>query len=148
MKPLSSAFFALFLLLSALAPAQTPLARTTTGTQFDQMALIGFQRQLQRDNIHEMISAKTATSLLVRRVEPVLPKVDKKSGERPVSGQVMLAFEITKQGQVRHPMAISGPRELLPYAMAAVQQWSFKPFLSKDGPADVGTIYAMTVSSH
>ena len=60
MKSLCPAFFAIFLLLPALGLSQIPIAHATTGAQFDQMALIGFQRQLQRDNIHEMISAKTA----------------------------------------------------------------------------------------
>lgn len=147
MKPLCSAFFAIFLLLPTLAAAQMPLAHAPARAQFDQMALIGFQRQLLRDNIHDMIPARTAESLLVRRITPVLPKRDKKAGELPVSGQVMLAFEITKQGEVRHPMAVSGPRELLPYAMAAVQQWSFKPYLSKGVPTDVGTIYTMNLSN-
>ena len=44
-------------------------------------------------------------SLVTHRVEPVMPHVAAR-----VSGTVIDALEITKDGKVRHAMAVSGPR--------------------------------------
>lgn len=159
MKPFAAFFAVLFLLAPAALPAQLPLARASAGAQFDQITMIAFSHQLQRDKITQMIQPATVDSLCVRRVMPSLPKPDKKqekksalqflaSGRMPAMTQVIVAFEITKDGRVRHPLAVSGPRDLQPYALAAVRQWTFKPYISAQGlPTDVGTVYAMNLSS-
>lgn len=149
MKPFT-AFFATLLLLApaSVVPAQLPIAHAPVGAQFDQMTMIAFSRQLQRDKINQMIPSKKADTLLVHRVMPVLPKPDAKAGQRQIAGKIIVAFEITKDGRVRHPLAVAGPRELQPYALAAVRQWTFKPYISAQGvPTDVGTIYSMDLST-
>ena len=64
-----------------------------------------------------------------------------------VSGTVIIAFEITTAGKVRHAMAVSGPKLLRPTVLAAVKQWTFKPFALNGEPTPVATSVPVTVSN-
>jgi len=81
--------------------------------------------QLIQDGVYRFVAAKTAESLLIHRVEPALPHGEMMAR---VSGTVIIAFEITKGGKVRHAAAVSGPRLLKPTALEAVRQWIFDRF--------------------
>ncbi len=62
--------------------------------------------------------------VLVRRVEPAYP-----SGiDQPTERRVFVAFVVTGEGTVRHATALFGaPAPFAEAAVAAVNQWKFKP---------------------
>ena len=60
---------------------------------------------------------------------------------------MIIAFEITKDGKVRHAMAVSGPRLLQGPVLAAVRQWTFKPYMLGGQPTIVATSFALAVSN-
>jgi len=63
------------------------------------------------------------------------------------SGTVIIAFEIAKDGKVRHAMTVSGPRLLQAPVLTAVKQWTFKPYLLSGKPTIVATSISLTVSN-
>ena len=95
-----------------------------------------FLEQLQRDHIYNFISSKVAKSLIAHRVDPVLPH---KEMMARISGTVIVAFEITKEGKVRHATAVSGNRMVQPAVLSAVRQWRFKPYELNGEPIVVAT---------
>jgi len=133
----------LMLLFAAAAPVLA-FAQAEPGQRLDQVTSKEFLQQLIQDDVYRFISSKLAESLLVHRVEPKLPSSET-IGAR-VSGTVIVAFEITNEGKVRHAMAVSGPRLLQEPVLDAVRQWKFKPFLLVDAPITVATSIPLTVS--
>ncbi len=96
------------------------------------------------DGIYIFISSKVAESLIIHRVEPVLPHGDMVAR---VSGTVVVVFEISKDGKVRRAMVVSGPKLLQSPVLAAVKQWTFKPYLLRGEPTGVETSIQLTVSN-
>jgi TonB family protein len=131
------------LLLSVflLAPAAS---QSTPPLQFDQVTSREFLEQLIQDGVYRFISSGTAESLVVHRVEPVLPRGEMMAR---VSATVIIAFEISKDGKVRHAMAVSGPKLLQPSVLAAVRQWTFKPYTLSGNPITVATSIQLKVSN-
>jgi outer membrane biosynthesis protein TonB len=120
------------------------LAQPEPGQRLDQVTSKEFLQQLVKDDVYFFISPKFAESLLTKRVEPVMP-----SGQMMarVSGTVIIAFELTKDGKVRHAMPVSGPKLLRPIALAAVKQWTFKPYALNGEPITVATSIPITMSN-
>src|SRR5579871_5519260 len=134
----------MLMLVFAVAPILA-FAQSEPGQRLDQVTSKGFLQQLIQDDVYRFVSAKVAESLLTHRVEPVLPRSDA-VGAR-ISGTVIIAFEITKEGKVRHAMAVSGPKLLQKPVLDAVRQWTFKPFVLVDVPITVATSIPLTVSN-
>jgi hypothetical protein len=111
---------------------------------FDQVTSRAFLRQLDRDGVYNFISSRIAESLLTRRVEPVLPHGGMIGR---FSGTVIVAFELSKDGTVLHPMAVSGPALLRPPVLAAVRQWRFKPYQVRGEPVAVATSVPIQASN-
>jgi TonB family protein len=132
--------------LILLATLLAPVARAQSQPQpvFDQVTSKEFLTQLQQDGVYNFISAKMAESLIVHRVDPVMPHGHMVAR---VSGTVIIAFEITKEGKVRHAMVTSGPKLLQAPVLAAVKQWTFKPYPLRGEPVTVATSLQLTVSN-
>jgi len=81
------------------------------------------------------ISAAVAKKLLIHKVEIRYPP---RAGSR-VSGTVILAIEIDKNGNVLHPAVISGPSMWYDLALDAVRKYKYKPYLLKGRSVDVKT---------
>jgi TonB family protein len=111
---------------------------------FDPVTSRAFLQQLERDGVYFFISSKIAESLVVHRVEVVWPH---KAMEARISGTVIVAFELTKDGNVAHPMVVSGPALLRPPVLAAVRQWRFKPYPLSGEHVTVATSIPVTVSN-
>lgn len=111
---------------------------------FDQVTSHAFLQQLGRDEVYYFISQGVAESLLVHRVEPAFPHGGMVGR---VSGSVIVAFELAKDGSVVHPMVVSGPALLRFPVLAAVRQWKFKPYLLRGEPVTVATSVKLTVSN-
>ncbi|MFZ0747388.1 MAG: energy transducer TonB, partial [Terracidiphilus sp.] len=131
-------------LLLALAPVLA-VAQPEPSNRLDQVTSKEFLQQLIQDDVYLFVSRKSAESLLTRRIQPVLPSSDSIGAK--VSGTVIIAFEITKEGKVRHAMAVSGPKLLQKPVLDAVRQWVFKPFLLINVPTTVATSIPLTVSN-
>ncbi len=56
-----------------------------------------------------------------------------------IQGTVVLRAVISKDGWIDHLTLISGPKELAPAAIGAVQQWRYKPYLLMGNPVEVDT---------
>ena len=69
-------------------------------------------------------SGEVRDPVLLRRVNPVYPRVAKATG---VSGVVHVTGIIGKDGQMQAVQATRGPDLLRPAAVSAVQQWLYKP---------------------
>ena len=119
-------------------------AQSEPGQRLDQVTSKEFLQQLIQDNVYFFIAPKAAESLLTHRVEPVMPHGDMMAR---ISGTVIVAFEITRDGKVRHAMAVSGPQLLRPTVLAAVKQWTFKTFVLNGEPTIVATSIPLTVSN-
>lgn len=73
---------------------------------------------------------------LINQVPPQYPDAAKAAG---VEGTVSLLVKISKDGSVADVQEISGPRELVPAAMAAVRQWRYRPILANEKPQQATT---------
>ncbi len=74
--------------------------------------------------------------VLTHRVDPVYPEAAKKDG---VSGEVVLALHISKDGVVADISVVKGPQVFQTSALDAVRQWRYQPFLLNGDPIAVDT---------
>jgi TonB family protein len=77
------------------------------------------------------INVKADSLVIVSKVQPVYPAEAKKN---KVSGSVVLAATIGKDGTVEKLRVVSGPSALQRAATDAVKQWRYQPFLLNGNP--------------
>lgn len=82
------------------------------------------------------VAAGVMAGNIASKVTPVYP-IDAKKAR--VSGRVVLAAVIGKDGAVEQLRVVSGPAALQQSAMDAVRQWAYKPFLLNGNPVEVET---------
>jgi TonB family protein len=82
------------------------------------------------------VSQGVSTGLLLHKVNPVYPEQARRAG---IQGTVVLQAEITTEGRIANLQVISGPDELVPAAIGAVQQWRYRPYLFRGNPVAVET---------
>ena len=82
------------------------------------------------------VSRGVAQGLLIHQVAPVYPPTAR---EHHVEGIVVLQVLIGTDGRVRNLKPLSGPKELIPAAIGAVQQWRYQPYLLNGQPMEVDT---------
>jgi TonB family protein len=78
-----------------------------------------------------------ATKYLIDRVPPEYP-TDAKAAR--IQGTVSLSITIDTDGSVKEIKEISGPRELIAAATAAVKQWRYKPVVFRGQPCEAATV--------
>jgi TonB family protein len=76
------------------------------------------------------------TPQLVRYVRPVRPRNAK---GQIVTGRVVIRATVSESGAVLNPKVLAGDPELAPAALAAVQQWRYKPVLLNGNPVEIVT---------
>jgi TonB family protein len=86
------------------------------------------------------IAAGVTSGLLIHKVLPVYPPEVRRAR---IQGTVILRAIIDKEGKIANLHVISGPEELAPAAMGAVQQWRYKPYLLLGEPVEVDTEIAV-----
>jgi protein TonB len=69
-------------------------------------------------------------------VQPVYPP---EARQDRIQGTVILHAIISKEGRIADLRLISGPKELAPAAIGAVQQWRYRPYLLMGSPVEVDT---------
>ncbi|HUD12459.1 MAG TPA: M56 family metallopeptidase [Terracidiphilus sp.] len=82
------------------------------------------------------INVKADSLVVVSKVQPVYPAEAKKN---KISGSVVLAATIGKDGTVEKLRVVSGPSALQRAAVDAVKQWRYQPFLLNGNPIVVKT---------
>jgi TonB family protein len=82
------------------------------------------------------VSQGVSQGLLIHRVQPIYPESARRYH---VEGTVTLRAVISKDGRIEDLTPISGPKELIPPAMGAVQQWRYKPYLLEGQPVAIET---------
>jgi TonB family protein len=127
----------LLLLLTA------PTVVSQSGFPADVYTSKEFLNHISQDRIYLFLSSKTAESLLVQKTDPQLQI---KGVQALVTGTVIIAFEITSEGTVRHAMVVSGPRMLQAAVLEAVCRRRFRPFLLNGKPTAVATSVSIQVT--
>jgi periplasmic protein TonB len=82
------------------------------------------------------ISGGVTKGLLIHRVEPVYPTLARAAR---IQGDVVLNAIISVNGQIENLQLVGGHPMLVPAAIAAVQQWRYKPYLLNGQPVEVET---------
>jgi TonB family protein len=82
------------------------------------------------------VGEKVQEANLINRVMPTYPSLAKATR---IQGDVVLAVVIGKDGTVQEIKVVSGHPLLIPAAMAAAKQWTYKPFLVNGEPVEVST---------
>jgi TonB family protein len=82
------------------------------------------------------VSQGVSTGLLIHKVNPIYPV---KARQAHIQGTVVLQADISTEGRIVNLRLISGPEELAPAAIGAVQQWRYRPYLQKGEPVEVQT---------
>ena len=72
----------------------------------------------------------------LRQVQPVYPPLAKSAR---IQGTVQLSAVIGKDGNIQELAVIEGHPMLIQAAMAAVQQWQYKPTMLNGQPVEVAT---------
>jgi protein TonB len=89
------------------------------------------------------INVKPESLKLVKKVNPVYPEDAKKDR---VTGAVVLAAVIGKDGEVENLRVVSGPSQLQRSALDAVRQWRYQSFLLNGDPIEVKTTITVRYS--
>jgi protein TonB len=95
----------------------------------------GGSAQGENKNVVQVPQGVSA-GLLIHKVAPVYPESARRNH---VQGTVVLQASIDKDGRIADLTPISGPKELIPAAVGAVQQWRYKPYLLEGKPVAVKT---------
>lgn len=100
--------------------------------QVTQVALVG------PDGVQKILKLPQGVSegLLLHKVTPMYPPAARM---KRVTGTVVLAAIIAKDGRVKNLKVVSGPKELTESAIGAVQQWRYRPYLLEGEPVEVET---------
>jgi TonB family protein len=69
----------------------------------------------------------------------ILPAYPKSLQDAHVAGSVILSAVIAKDGSVKQLKPLSGPAQLQPLAMQAVEQWRYQPTVLEGTPLEVST---------
>ena len=82
------------------------------------------------------VGGNVAAASLLNQVKPVYPPLAKAAR---VQGTVKFEAEISKEGAIQNLKLVSGPPLLVQAAMAAVQQWRYRPTMLNGEPVVVLT---------
>ena len=82
------------------------------------------------------VAGSISQGLLIHAVAPVYPE---DARQARIQGTVALCAVITKEGRVENLKLVSGPKQLVPAAIGAVQQWRYQPYLLSGNPVEVVT---------
>ncbi len=111
----------------------TAAAGTSTAAQ---------QTQAERKQTAERVRIPQGVSqdLLIKKVQPEYPQ---DAREKRIQGRVILDAQINEEGSVTGVTLVSGHPLLVPAAMEAVKQWTYKPYSLKGKPVAVETRVAV-----
>ena len=88
------------------------------------------------------IGSNLADTLLIHKEEPACQK--NQDGVR-VTGTVVIAITINKNGKVSQTHTLSGPKMLRPLASATVRKYLYKPYLLNKTPVEAVTVVSIQI---
>ncbi|MFZ2023851.1 MAG: energy transducer TonB [Terracidiphilus sp.] len=88
------------------------------------------------------LDSKIANTLLIHKEEPACQK---DSDGIKVTGTVVIAITIDKDGHVTHTQTLSGPKMLRPLALTTVRKYLYKPYLLNGTPVEVETTVSIRI---
>jgi TonB family protein len=91
------------------------------------------------------LSAGVVEGHLIHKVVPVYPGEAKRNR---IEGTVLLHAVIEKDGRVGELTLISGPKQLIPAAIGAVQQWRYTPYIVKGEAVEIETTITVNFNLH
>jgi len=93
------------------------------------------------------VSQGVIQGLKIHDVAPVYPE---QARQGRVQGSVLLRAVIGRDGRIVELVPLSGPKQLIPAAVGAVQQWRYKPYVLQGEPIEVNTtiVVNFTLSPH
>jgi TonB family protein len=91
----------------------------------------------------QRVPAHVMASRIVSQVQPKYPEEAKK---KKIQGTVVLNVRIGKDGSVEDLKVASGPKELRQSALAAVRQWTYKPYLVDGDAVEVDSTISVVYS--
>jgi protein TonB len=80
---------------------------------------------------------------VVYQKHPVYPAEAKANH---ISGAVVMAATISKEGTVKQLEVVSGPEELRASALDAVKEWKYQPYLLNGEPVEIETTITVNYS--
>lgn len=86
------------------------------------------------------LDSKTAQTLLLHKEEPACRKDH--DGTR-ITGTVVVAVTIDRNGNVSRTRTVSGPKLLQPLALAALRKYQYKPYLLNETPVAFETVVSV-----
>jgi protein TonB len=89
------------------------------------------------------VSGGVTEGLLLSKVSPVYPIIARTAG---ISGIVVLAASISKDGRIEALRVVSGNEMLTRAAIEAVEQWRYRPYLLNGEPVEVETTVKVVFS--
>jgi protein TonB len=87
------------------------------------------------------ISQGVTQGMLLSKIGPAYPKI---ALAAHISGVVLLHAIISKEGTITELQVVSGHAVLIPAAMNAVKQWTYRPYLLNGEPVEVETNIVVT----
>jgi TonB family protein len=94
-------------------------------------------------NAGNVISHGQMKGKLVHKVKPNYPEKARRAG---IQGTVVMCALIGKDGKIKDLKLVSGPPELVPAAMKAVEKWRYTPFQVNNEPMEVQTDISVNFS--
>lgn len=98
---------------------------------------VPFDFYFKSNEIRPFVAAKSGQTLLL--IHSVLPEYPREAYKAHIKGKVVLHAIVDKNGRVTNLTAVAGPEILLPAALAAVQQWRYRPYMVNGEPVEVDT---------
>ena len=89
------------------------------------------------------VPPETVQNLLLRRVAPSYPPLARQAR---IKGAVVLNVIISKSGDIRRVLLISGHPLLAPAAIEAVKQWRYRPYEQDGQPVEIETTVQINFS--
>ena len=89
------------------------------------------------------VSSGVMAGQIITRTQPVYPPIARAAH---VSGSVVLHAIISKTGAIQSLSVVSGAEMLRASAIAAVQEWKYRPYLLNGDPTEVETTITVNFS--
>ena len=89
------------------------------------------------------ISSDENRKFVEHTVPPVYPDIARKAR---IQGSVVMIAHVTKEGKLKNIYVISGHPTLVPFALDAVSQWKYRPYIQDGEPVEMETAIKVVFS--
>jgi TonB family protein len=90
-----------------------------------------------------ILSQQESENRLIHQIAPSYPHAARRNH---IQGTVSFKALIGKDGRIANLTPLSGPPELIPASVGAVQQWRYQPYLQSGKPVEIETVITVNFS--